>query len=372
MAASVPTDGQARTESRVAAYKQLAAKVGAIAIGQNGAATATCPWGAAASACYSIMRKVDPYDDLTVADSTLTEYNATGVHAPVTEIAGSGLTANTWTPSTGQGLTERQEGAKAFNSGPTQTAAQAAAEDEVCIATGGLTCGTAVVPGTTSTWVERTVLWPAPGETYSDYVTRLRELGWLGTITLHTETALESGAGPTSDYANAPYGAPTVVKVGVLSPLPVYSPAGVYESAPVDAPSIPAVDTGIEITVKPDTSTFPPNPGGGFDFTPLTALDPGCKFPYGFITCYAVGVTEWFDVSPDAPVFDFDVDCPSLAPCSSFHYGPVDLDVIDSYMDVWRTLLSVVLWIGAVYYVANRFLGFHAGGDPGAAMDDVM
>lgn len=127
------------------------------------------------------------------------------------------------------------------------------------------------------------------------------------------------------------------------------------------------------VTVEPTVAPAPGTDETDLDFTPVTDIDFGCKFPYGF-TCYAVDVTEWFNVSPDAPSFSFeldDFDTP-IGDVSLGTYGPVDLNILDEYMVIWRALLSVVLWIGAVYWIAVNFLGFRAGGDPGAAMDDIL
>jgi hypothetical protein len=113
---------------------------------------------------------------------------------------------------------------------------------------------------------------------------------------------------------------------------------------------------------------------GPIDFGPVSGIDWGCKFPYGFITCYAKGVTEWFDVTPRAPEFDLAIPDVTLGG-TTYHVVPhwdVDLSVMDPYMAILRTLLTVVVWVGAVYFVASRFLGFHAAGNPGDAADDAM
>jgi len=38
-------------------------------------------------------------------------------------------------------------------------------------------------------------------------------------------------------------------------------------------------------------------------------------------------------------------------------------------MSIWRDLLSVALWVGAVWVIATRLLGLNLG-DPGEAVDD--
>jgi hypothetical protein len=136
----------------------------------------------------------------------------------------------------------------------------------------------------------------------------------------------------------------------------------------------------------PGTSTPPPSPiipipgGGGtcncpaFDFTPLTGLALGSKFPFG-VFAYASGIIGEFNVEPHAP--DFAFTAPSLGGNAT---GAYDVNLgsprmvsagFDQYMGWWRTLLSFAMWIGAIYWVGTRLIGFGAAGDPAAAMDDV-
>lgn len=237
--------------------------------------------------------------------------------------------------------------------------------------------GTVVIPPPTitpgTTFVPFVIPMPLPGETYADYTERLRAKGWLGTLTL-TSSSLDTTAVSGSAYATAELDSVTKVSVSPYtgtSVVPLYATDGSTAAWPANAPTVTTAQTGIHLEFKPPGSIFPPPPPSGVDFGPLTALDPGCKFPYGFV-CYAQEVTGWFNVTPDAPVFNIAITVPALAGGGTLNYGPVDLAVIDSYMTVWRTLLSIVLWIGAVYFVATRFLGFQAGGDPGEALDDVL
>lgn len=129
-----------------------------------------------------------------------------------------------------------------------------------------------------------------------------------------------------------------------------------------------------------DTTPVPPvgdpgapvdTPPGGIDFGPLAALSPGCKFPYGFV-CYARDVTRWFDVTPQAPEFAIPVSVNAPAVGFAWHDTyDVKLDVVDAYMVDIRTLEAIALWVGAVYLLATRLIGFRAGGDPGAAIDEA-
>jgi hypothetical protein len=226
---------------------------------------------------------------------------------------------------------------------------------------------------------------PLSTETYAQYVTRLRERGWLGTLTVEPASALESGADPASEYAAAPLHAPAGVLVSgpdpivwvfdVGAPTPGDRPDPTWPDNP---PQVPTASTGITIKEKPGSSVFPPGGGGGgdcdcdvaaLDFGPLADIDPGDSFPFG-VFGFVGDVFGPFNVSGDAPVFDFTLDCPGLADCDTYEFGPVDLDVMDGYMTIVRGLLAVILWIGAVWLVAVKLLGFKAGGDLTDGVDD--
>jgi len=43
----------------------------------------------------------------------------------------------------------------------------------------------------------------------------------------------------------------------------------------------------------------------------------------------------------------------------------------NDYMAIWRDILSLFMWIGAIWWIAAKFLGIHHTGDPGAAIDDA-
>jgi hypothetical protein len=45
---------------------------------------------------------------------------------------------------------------------------------------------------------------------------------------------------------------------------------------------------------------------------------------------------------------------------------------MDDYTSIIRTLISWVLWIGAVYWLAVNLLGFRGGGDPSQAADEAL
>jgi hypothetical protein len=229
---------------------------------------------------------------------------------------------------------------------------------------------------------------PAPewGETVEAYRTRLQAAGYLGTITL-----LEA----TGETAIPELGTSAPIKIQVtgtgtgtyLMPRPVapYDPPGDAEHPwPSPAPELPndgVPGDGITITHNgPDIPPYIGDPGSpgdpdcpctvaALDFGPLSGIDTGDSFPFG-VFGFVGDVFGPFNVAGDAPVFDFTLDCPALAGCDTYEFGPVDLDVMDDYMTIVRGLLTVLLWIGAVWLVAVKLLGFKAGGDLTDGVDD--
>jgi hypothetical protein len=224
---------------------------------------------------------------------------------------------------------------------------------------------------------------PQPDETYTQYAARLRERGWLGTLTATEEVTLESTASPGSAYQLAPLRAPTVITISGLTPVLIFDPAdGTHPDPewPDNPPHVPTAQTAISIDFKPPTSVFPPGGGSGggcdctvaaLDFTPLSDITTGDSFPFGFIG-FAGDVIGHFDVTPETPEFDFVINGGEIGGHAISGGGDynVSLDVMDTYMGWIRTLLSVILWIGAAYLLATRLLGFGAGGDPGEAADE--
>lgn len=222
----------------------------------------------------------------------------------------------------------------------------------------------------------QTLFLPRPGqlETYAEYVARLRQLGWLGTATRTAlpEDEFDPLVGPNAVSALRPqsgqlvrtaYWPISTVQIGIDWSVEFFTnPA----NAPTPSESLPAPGTPVPPEAPPVSEPPFVPPPGPLDFTPITDIDWGCKFPFGFITCYAVYVTDTFDVSADAPRFDFNLDQLGIG-----HYI-VDLNVMDEYMAIWRAILTVAIWVGAVYWVAANLLGFKAAGDPGAAVDDVF
>jgi hypothetical protein len=237
---------------------------------------------------------------------------------------------------------------------------------------------TTIVGGGTggSTFAPFTVPRPDQGEDWQTYVARLRDKGYLGTITLDNVTSV--GWATSADGRGVPDGSVVGVKVGVGTEVYEYDPATGSLNTPLwpaNPDEVPDATTAVTVTTTP-TGTFDPtaaSPAGGLDFTPLTGLDFGCKFPYGMF-CYASDVTGWFDVAPVAPRFDLTIPELSVAGLTVDPGGleyDVNLDVIDSYMALVRDILAVAVVVGGVFLFVSRVIGVQLG-DPGAAIDEGL
>lgn len=223
---------------------------------------------------------------------------------------------------------------------------------------------------------EMPVLLPQPllNETYDQYITRIQTLGYLGVAVPLDLTEL-SGQPQLGPQAPVRIHVPTTTSpTAVLNPLAWPLP-------------LPRISPHASITIDRNPATYPPAtssppapgsspPSGGLDFSPLSSLDPGCKFPYGLF-CYAKQVTDWFRVTPEAPSFNFTFPSIGGHPVPGGGHYNVDLAEVgvgagslDHYMGLLRDLMSVALWVGAVWLLASRFLGLNLG-DPGEAIDDA-
>lgn len=195
---------------------------------------------------------------------------------------------------------------------------------------------------------------PGPeGETYTQYVTRLQELGYIGTATLEelSENLGDPERGPGDAVTTAPHpgtrirvGDPVIVRVNPPSwPEPPGAPGGGGGGPSCNCPT------------------------NALNLDPITSQSYGDSFPFGVFTM-AAGIIGAFNVSPDAPSWTFDLSNVHL---TEGDYA-VDLQAFDPYMAIIRTLISWVLWIGAIWWLGTRLLGFKAGGDPQEAVDDAL
>jgi hypothetical protein len=202
---------------------------------------------------------------------------------------------------------------------------------------------------------------PLIGETYLDYVTRLQDLGWLGAY-----TTLELDA----DTGNVSLGPDAPVRVHVHT---VATPTAETVLSPTTWPTPePRIDRDSDIEIEVNPHDFPPVDGGAgggscdcppIDLTPLTTTHASDKFPFGVFSYFGT-VLGWFNVTPVPPGFDI-----AVTAVGGDHYTG-NLAAFSPYMAIVRTLLSWVMWIGAIWFVATRMLGFTSSGDVGEAADD--
>jgi hypothetical protein len=101
------------------------------------------------------------------------------------------------------------------------------------------------------------------------------------------------------------------------------------------------------------------------NFAPLLALDYGETFPFGAIPWIA----EQFD-QLDAEAVAPEVTLTPTVLGDEYEWT-VSLEDFDPYMDVVRTIVAWLLWVGAVWTAARSFLGLEWGGNPAEAIEDV-
>jgi hypothetical protein len=226
-------------------------------------------------------------------------------------------------------------------------------------------------PGPGAALIE--LLQPLVGETYANYLARLQAQGYVGTA---TRTHLSESAG---DPAMGPNGIARLRVQSRTGTVNVYRPSA-WPSTGVEI----SADSDLDIATNPDSYTeggttpgtpLPPVGGGGgtcdgymtaaVDLTPLTQLNFGNKFPFGLFGWFA-DIIDQIVAAPDAPSWSFDFDWLNI----DADYV-VDLEAFDPYMERIRTLLSWVMWAGAIWFAATSLLGIRNTGDPGAAVDDA-
>jgi hypothetical protein len=230
---------------------------------------------------------------------------------------------------------------------------------------------------------------PRLNETASQYRQRLRAAGFLGTITLLENagpevlpefgplvvTEIETSTATVELLDPWPSPPPTMAIPGTSSEIVVHHNP---ESAPAPGPDDPGGAND-----PPPGNAPPPGDGGAInvgdchcpppDFSPITELDYGDRFPFGVVSMVSGLFGTTLYASPDAPSFDFDFTsfhAGGFGPYDLGHYD-VDLDVLDAYAAVMRTIIAWALWIGGLWWFGSRWLGFHGSGDPGEVVDEV-
>lgn len=271
-------------------------------------------------------------------------------------------------------------------------AAEDAIEDDEVL---GPAIGTILHPSTdTGGDASEALLLPQPryNETATAYRTRLRALGFLGTITL----SANAGAGILPEFGPQVV---TEIQVETSTGTEIYPLLSPWPEPP---PTLMVPGTSTEITVEynPDTAPQPapgdpgsaddpppgnaPPPGGGGtitvgdcecpapDFSPITNVGYGDKFPFGVVGMVTGLLGTTLYSSPDAPSFTFDFSDTST-PVGTYDLGEgtMDLNVLDPYASTMRTLTSWALWIGGLWWFGSRWFGFKGGGDPGEVVDEV-
>jgi hypothetical protein len=203
----------------------------------------------------------------------------------------------------------------------------------------------------------------SPNQTGDELQAELEAGGATGTITITTVT--------DTNLADGRYGPSAWIRVTNTTTSEVYTPG--ERIAP---------DTTITITQNPPGMPVVPEPTDSscncppLNFGPLTALDVGSKFPFG-IFVYASAIIGNFNVSPQAPDFNLTAQATGMnghnlnAPYD-VNLGGTRMGWLDTYMGYWRTLLSFCMWVGAIWFVGSRLLGFHGTGDPGGGVDEVL
>lgn len=198
---------------------------------------------------------------------------------------------------------------------------------------------------------------PAPGpagETFEQYLDRLTDLGFVGSYSSTVVT-------PDSPFADPQRGPDDVVAT---------TPAPGTRVAP-DAP--------VAVKLNPPAEDWPePGEGGGgggcncptnaVDFGPITEINYGDSFPFG-VFVWAADILGVFNVSADAPSWSFDLSDGGVG-VDGLAFD-IDLEVFDTYMGWIRTLMSWLLWIGALWWFGTRLLGFKNASDPSEAADEA-
>jgi hypothetical protein len=239
------------------------------------------------------------------------------------------------------------------------------------------------------------LLKPGRNETYDEYLTRLRQAGWLGTVTYVdlNDTSMDTDVGPqavsrirlnTTGTGSLeaptypwPYGPPhpaplpsplptpqppprilpstpiTIVRNPVTAPVPVAPPApgATPKPIPPGAPSSPGADTPPGDGSPGTGDATCPCTVRAIDWGPLEAITVGTAFPFGLWTWLSNGVAGWGSATT-APVFDL-----PLYGAGAGKHVHVDLAPLGPVASLWRAALAVLVTILALWNFASRQMG---------------
>jgi len=218
------------------------------------------------------------------------------------------------------------------------------------------------------------VLTPLPWETGSQYASRMANLG--------VRVSLIEVGSPVSTYGPDEVLAPADVPSGSTT-WTVVPGQRLVPTTTLTVPINPSTATPPVGDPNPPSETSPVIPTTGtcnctFDITPLQGIGLGSKFPFGVFSYFSTVIGE-FNVTPHAP--DFNMTAAATGVGGTNLSAPYDVNLgdstaghvgstLDTYMGYWRDLLSFILWVGAIWLVSTKLLGFNAGGDVTGGMDD--
>jgi hypothetical protein len=308
--------------------------------------------------CYSVVISQQAMQaDLKISPgSNSTEWSAAPQH----------VTAGGWSaPSTAPDMAS---GIKACRAIP---ACDAYVDHAISVG-GGDTTGTGTSSATT--WVPIYLPQPLPGETYQDYFDRLAARNWLGAATVTDDPM---GYPPGSPATRLTPGTITSISVGT-STVRLFDPATGNPASWPNPGSVPQITTATQpITVQKVPDGYAPSaPPNTLDFTPFTtgALTSTCRFPFG-VLCYVASTVSAMNTAPVAPDLNWTIPDVNMGPLGTLHMGQhYDVNLgntaMDTYMSWIRTIISWVLWLGAIWYVGSRLIGIRGGGDPTVAVDE--
>lgn len=196
---------------------------------------------------------------------------------------------------------------------------------------------------------------PQLEEDWNDYLQRLRDKGYLGTVTLDNVTS--AGWTTTAAGRGIQDGSVVGVKVGSGTEAYLYDPTtGALNSPewPENPDQVPTATTPIMITSTP-TGTFDPAaplPGSGSCSCPSLNLDPLKSITVG--TSFPFGAFNWFKDSmgsPSATPLTFTLDLP---------IGSLDVDTSSSWWesnrDTYYPVMEFLITVAFFYVFATRIL----------------
>jgi hypothetical protein len=230
---------------------------------------------------------------------------------------------------------------------------------------------------------------PRPNETYDDWAARMTEDGYLGSITTVElgEATADTSVGPrgVSRITTKLNASATSSTLAVPAWPPPTSPVRIRTAEPVVAainpPTMPPVDSDGDGEPDGDWAAGPPADGEcpcpihSLDFSPLTSIDYGDKFPFGVFP-WLLDQLAYLDPEPEGPHIHVTIPSLQAGPfqTGAMNYGWDFRDpeghVFDEYIATVRTALTWLLWLGGLFYLAGRLLNLRGAPDTRIDGDD--